>query len=69
MSFCPFSNVGLIRFGQLLFPIPSDDEQDDKFSNRINSVGMSHNLALLLAGFNGVAYWISTMVPIWTIDR
>ncbi|KAE8344722.1 hypothetical protein BDV24DRAFT_171292 [Aspergillus arachidicola] len=33
------------------------------------SVGMSHNLALLLAGFNGVAYFVSTLVPIWTIDR
>ncbi|PYI15420.1 MFS sugar transporter [Aspergillus violaceofuscus CBS 115571] len=34
-----------------------------------NSVGMSHNLALLMAGFNGVAYFISTFVPVWTIDR
>ncbi|KAB8069887.1 hypothetical protein BDV29DRAFT_198360 [Aspergillus leporis] len=33
------------------------------------SVGMSHNLALLLAGFNGVAYFVSTLIPIWTIDR
>ncbi|KAF7590090.1 hypothetical protein BBP40_003292 [Aspergillus hancockii] len=33
------------------------------------SVGMSHNLALLLAGFNGVAYFLSTFIPIWTIDR
>ncbi|PLB54776.1 sugar transporter, partial [Aspergillus steynii IBT 23096] len=33
------------------------------------SVGMSHNTALLLAGFNGVAYFFSTLVPIWTIDR
>ncbi|KAB8264562.1 hypothetical protein BDV32DRAFT_160100 [Aspergillus pseudonomiae] len=33
------------------------------------SVGMTHNLALLLAGFNGVAYFVSTLVPIWTIDR
>ncbi|KAF9890846.1 hypothetical protein FE257_005417 [Aspergillus nanangensis] len=33
------------------------------------SVGMSHNLALLVAGFNGVAYFVSTLVPIWTIDR
>ncbi|KAI9035882.1 sugar transporter [Aspergillus affinis] len=33
------------------------------------SVGMSHNTALLLAGFNGVAYFLSTLVPIWTIDR
>ncbi|KAE8371242.1 hypothetical protein BDV26DRAFT_286933 [Aspergillus bertholletiae] len=33
------------------------------------SVGMSHNLALLLAGFNGVAYFVSTFIPIWTIDR
>ncbi|KAL4886907.1 hypothetical protein BJY04DRAFT_204555 [Aspergillus karnatakaensis] len=33
------------------------------------SVGMSHNLALLLAGFNGVAYFFSTFVPVWAIDR
>ncbi|KAI9375196.1 hypothetical protein BJX61DRAFT_531824 [Aspergillus egyptiacus] len=33
------------------------------------SVGMSHNLALLLAGFNGVAYFVSTFVPVWAIDR
>lgn len=30
---------------------------------------MSHNTALLLAGFNGVAYFVSALVPIWTIDR
>lgn len=30
---------------------------------------MSHNLALLMAGFNGVAYFASTFVPIWAIDR
>lgn len=34
-----------------------------------NSVGMSHNLSLLLAGFNGVAYFLSSLVPIWIIDR
>ncbi|OJJ67268.1 hypothetical protein ASPBRDRAFT_59251 [Aspergillus brasiliensis CBS 101740] len=34
-----------------------------------DSVGMSHNLALLMAGFNGVAYFASTFVPIWAIDR
>lgn len=33
------------------------------------SVGMSHNLSLLLAGFNGIAYWISSLVPIWVIDK
>jgi hypothetical protein len=33
------------------------------------SVGMTHNLALLLAGFNGVAYFLSTFVPVWAIDR
>ncbi|PKS06200.1 hypothetical protein jhhlp_007517 [Lomentospora prolificans] len=33
------------------------------------SVGMSHNLSLLLAGFNGVAYFFSSCVPIWVIDR
>ncbi|KAI1337585.1 sugar transporter STL1 [Xylariaceae sp. FL0016] len=34
-----------------------------------NSVNMPHNTALLLAGFNGVAYFISSLVPIWIIDR
>ncbi|KAH8679520.1 general substrate transporter [Tricladium varicosporioides] len=33
------------------------------------SVGISHNLALLLAGFNGIAYFISSLIPIWIIDR
>lgn len=34
-----------------------------------NSVGMSHELSLLLAGFNGVAYFFSSLIPIWIIDR
>ncbi|OBT85653.1 hypothetical protein VE02_05802 [Pseudogymnoascus sp. 03VT05] len=34
-----------------------------------NSVKLSHNLALLLAGFNGVAYFFSSLIPIWIIDR
>ncbi|KAK2760409.1 hypothetical protein FQN54_002479 [Arachnomyces sp. PD_36] len=33
------------------------------------SVGMDHNTALLVAGFNGIAYFFSSLVPIWTIDR
>jgi hypothetical protein len=33
------------------------------------SVGLSHNLSLLLAGFNGVAYFLSSLIPIWIIDR
>lgn len=33
------------------------------------SVGLSHNLSLLLAGFNGVAYFFSSLIPIWVIDR
>lgn len=33
------------------------------------SVGISHDLALLLAGFNGVAYFLSSLIPIWIIDR
>ncbi|PSN62398.1 general substrate transporter [Corynespora cassiicola Philippines] len=33
------------------------------------SVGISHDLSLLLAGFNGVAYFISSLVPIWIIER
>jgi nitrate/nitrite transporter NarK len=30
---------------------------------------MPHNLSLLLAGFNGIAYFLSSLIPIWIIDR
>ncbi|KAI1737233.1 hexose carrier protein [Xylaria scruposa] len=33
------------------------------------SVGLSHDLSLLLAGFNGVAYFFSSLVPIWIIEK
>ncbi|KXT15256.1 hypothetical protein AC579_4849 [Pseudocercospora musae] len=33
------------------------------------SVGLSHSLSLLLAGFNGVAYFFSSLPPIWILDR
>ncbi|KAH7127568.1 general substrate transporter [Dactylonectria macrodidyma] len=33
------------------------------------SVGMSQRMSLLLAGFNGVAYFLSSLIPIWIIDR
>ncbi|GJD00295.1 hexose transporter [Colletotrichum higginsianum] len=33
------------------------------------SVGMTHSLSLLLAGFNGIAYFFSSLIPIWIIDR
>ncbi|KAF2492525.1 general substrate transporter [Lophium mytilinum] len=33
------------------------------------SVGLAHNTALLVAGFNGVAYFLSSLIPIWIIDR
>ncbi|KAH3669255.1 hypothetical protein OGAPHI_001376 [Ogataea philodendri] len=33
------------------------------------SVGMSHNLALLMSGFNGIAYFASSLIPIWLLDR
>lgn len=33
------------------------------------SVGMPHSLSLLLAGFNGVAYWVSSLIAIRIIDR
>lgn len=33
------------------------------------SVGLSHSLSLLISGFNGVAYFISSLIPIWCIDR
>ncbi|GAB1217460.1 hypothetical protein ATERTT37_006699 [Aspergillus terreus] len=33
------------------------------------SVGLPHNTSLLLAGFNGVAYFLSSLIPIWIIDR
>jgi predicted MFS family arabinose efflux permease len=33
------------------------------------SVGLSHDLSLLLAGFNGIAYFFSSLPPIWILDR
>lgn len=33
------------------------------------SVGLTHSLSLLLSGFNGIAYFFSSLVPIWVIDR
>lgn len=33
------------------------------------SVGISHSTSLLLAGFNGIAYFISSLIPIWCLDR
>ncbi|KAG4423181.1 hypothetical protein IFR04_003679 [Cadophora malorum] len=33
------------------------------------SVGLSHSLSLLISGFNGVAYFLSSLIPIWLIDR
>ncbi|KAM0182211.1 hypothetical protein ACHAPF_001098 [Botrytis cinerea] len=33
------------------------------------SVGLSHSVSLLLSGFNGVAYFLSSLIPIWLIDR
>lgn len=33
------------------------------------SVGLSYDLSMLLAGFNGVAYFFSSLIPIWAIDR
>lgn len=33
------------------------------------SVGLEHNLSLLLAGCMGIVYWLSSMIPIWVIDR
>lgn len=33
------------------------------------SVGLSRELSLLLAGFNGIAYFISSLPPIWILDR
>lgn len=33
------------------------------------SVGLPRDISLLLAGFNGIAYFISSLVPIWIIDR
>ncbi|KAG6366713.1 hypothetical protein INS49_000892 [Diaporthe citri] len=33
------------------------------------SVGLTHNMSMLLAGFNGVAYFLSSLIPIWVIDR
>ncbi|KAI3397951.1 hypothetical protein diail_10027 [Diaporthe ilicicola] len=33
------------------------------------SVGLTHDMSMLLAGFNGVAYFLSSLIPIWVIDR
>jgi MFS family permease len=33
------------------------------------SVGISRDLSLLLAGFNGIAYFLSSLIPIWCIER
>ena len=33
------------------------------------SVGLTHELSLLLAGFNGIAYFLSSLPPIWILDR
>jgi MFS family permease len=33
------------------------------------SVGIPHSTALLLAGFNGIAYFLSSLIPIWCLDR
>ncbi|KAM3074453.1 hypothetical protein ACMFMG_002743 [Clarireedia jacksonii] len=33
------------------------------------SVGLSHSLSLLISGFNGVAYFFSSLIPLWVIDR
>jgi MFS family permease len=34
-----------------------------------NTLGMSRNLSLLIAGFNGLEYWLATFIPIPLIDR
>lgn len=33
------------------------------------SVGIPHKTAMLLAGFNGIAYLLSSLIPIWCLDR
>ncbi|KAJ9639439.1 hypothetical protein H2199_006472 [Coniosporium tulheliwenetii] len=33
------------------------------------SVGIPHNTAMLLSGFNGIAYFLSSLIPIWCLDR
>jgi sugar porter (SP) family MFS transporter len=33
------------------------------------SVGLGRNISLLLAGFNGIAYFFSSLPPIWILDR
>lgn len=33
------------------------------------SVGLSRDISLLMSGFNGIAYFLSSLIPIWTIDR
>lgn len=33
------------------------------------SVGLSRDISLLLSGFNGIAYFLSSLIPIWILDR
>jgi len=33
------------------------------------SVGMSHNSAMLVAGFDGIAYFLTALIPMWCLDR
>lgn len=33
------------------------------------SVGLSRDISLLLSGFNGIAYFLSSLIPIWVVDR
>lgn len=77
------SGINLITYVSFLLCLPSSlskryilyhlnrDANLSKYAPVIfqESVGMSHNLSLLLAGFNGVAYFFSSLIPIWIIDR
>ncbi|KEF59189.1 uncharacterized protein A1O9_04033 [Exophiala aquamarina CBS 119918] len=49
-----FSRRALLGIGAVIFEV---------------SVGMPHNLVMLLAGFNGIAYFLSSLIPIWCLDR
>lgn len=60
----------------MLVPTVHDEwaatNQNDRYYAPVifqQSVGLPRDISLLLAGFNGIAYFISSLVPIWIIDR
>ncbi|ESK93231.1 mfs sugar [Moniliophthora roreri MCA 2997] len=48
---------------------PTDSSSDERLSSFKKSVGLSRDMSLLLSGFNGLAYFFSSLVPIPFIER